>query len=115
MMQSMNGTLEFLSARGSRFLVGLILAAVLIGCDRGASHSTTFSSAESATEYVKKTSLPESGFVLAISDAVTFAGQPDTMGAGMALVLDAVLAKGFFPDGFDQKDGYRVYRYKKAE
>jgi hypothetical protein len=37
------------------------------------------------------------------------------MGAGMAIVLDAVLGKGFTPDGFEQRDGYGVYRYMKAE
>jgi hypothetical protein len=29
----------------------------------------------------------------------------------MAIVLDAVLAKGFTPDGFEQRTGYRIYRY----
>jgi len=42
----------------------------------------------------------------------TFGGQPDSWGAGMAVVLDAILAQGYGPDGFEQRDGYRVYRYK---
>jgi len=31
--------------------------------------------------------------------------------AGMAIVLDAILAQGYGPDGFEQRDGYRLYRY----
>jgi hypothetical protein len=75
----------------------------------------TFDSAEAAVKYVKGATLSEPTFTLAIADRFTFAGQPDTMGAGMAVVLDAILAKGFWPDGFDQKEGYRLYRYKKAK
>jgi hypothetical protein len=75
----------------------------------------TFSTAESAVQYVKAATFSQPTFTLQIADNVTFAGQPDRMGAGMAIVGDAVLAKGFEPDGFEQKDGYRIYRYKKSE
>ncbi len=75
---------------------------------------TTFTSAESAAQYVQRTPLPQSQVTLAIS-ALTFSGRPDAMGAGMAVVLDAVLAKGFVPDGYEQQDGYRLYKYKRAE
>ena len=75
----------------------------------------TFESAEAALAYVKETTFSEPTFTLAIADRFTFAGQPDTIGAGMAVVLDAILAKDFMPDGFEQKQGYRLYRYKKAE
>jgi hypothetical protein len=34
------------------------------------------------------------------------------MGIAMAIVTDAVLAKGWDLNGFDQRDGYRVYKYK---
>jgi hypothetical protein len=74
-----------------------------------------FDSAEVAAQYMKATSFPSPGFTLAISDTFTFAGRADTTGAGMALVMDSILAKGFFPDGFEQKVGYRVYRYKRME
>jgi hypothetical protein len=40
-----------------------------------------------------------------------FAGSPDVIGAGMAFVVDAMLAQGYMPDGFDQRDGFRLYRY----
>ena len=75
----------------------------------------TFETAEAAVQYVKETTFSEPAFTLAISDCLTFAGQADTIGAGTAIVLDAILAKGFWPDGFEQHDGYRVYRYKRTE
>ena len=30
----------------------------------------------------------------------------------MAIVLDAILAQDYTVDGFEQRDGYRLYRYK---
>ena len=36
----------------------------------------------------------------------------DSMGMNMAIILDRVLAKGFMSNGFIQKEGYRIYRYK---
>jgi hypothetical protein len=29
------------------------------------------------------------------------------------LVVDAFLVKGYEPDGFEQYDGFRTYRYKR--
>ena len=46
-------------------------------------------------------------FLLPVSDAIQ-----DPMGIAMAIVTDAVLAKGWDLNGFDQRDGYRVYKYK---
>ena len=46
-------------------------------------------------------------FLLPVSDELQ-----DTMGIAIAIVTDAVLAKGWAPNGFDQQDGYRVYKYK---
>lgn len=37
----------------------------------------------------------------------------DQMGANMAIVTSIILNVGYMPDGFEQKDGYRIYRYKK--
>ncbi len=74
-----------------------------------------FTSAEATREYVKATTFAQPTFTLEISDGFTFAGRTDTMGAGMAIVVDAILAKGFWPDGFEQKEGYRVYRYKRTK
>lgn len=71
-----------------------------------------FKTAEEARTHVQATKLDGERFELAISDNFTFAGRPDTMGAGMAIVLDAILAQDFAVDGFEQRDGYRLYRYK---
>lgn len=71
-----------------------------------------FKTAESAADHVKATRVEGRVFELAIADGYTFAGEPDIMGAGMAVVLDAILAQGYEPDGFEQRDGYRLYRYK---
>ncbi len=70
-----------------------------------------FKSAEEAANHVNTTSISGDRFELAISDDVTFAGQPDTMGAGMATLVDGILAQGYIPDGFEQRDGYRLYSY----
>jgi len=53
--------------------------------------------------------LPED-FPLPISDEIK-----DPMGIAMAMVTDAALAKGWDLDGFDQRHGYRVYKYKSFE
>jgi hypothetical protein len=37
----------------------------------------------------------------------------DPVGMNMALILDAPLAREWEPDGYEQMDGYRVYRYKE--
>ena len=54
-------------------------------------------------------------FELSISSSFTFGGGPDTSGAGMAVILDKILGMGYEPDGFEQKDGIRIYRYKRMQ
>jgi hypothetical protein len=54
-------------------------------------------------------------FELLISDSFTFAGKADTTGAGMAVLLDKILGFGYEPDGFEQKSGFKSYRYKKMQ
>ena len=76
---------------------------------------TIFKSAEEVLVYLE-INRPTGGlFQLAISDSLTFSGQPDTMGAGMAVMLDKILGLGYEPDGFDQKDGYKLYNYKQMK
>ena len=72
-----------------------------------------FMSAEDATAYLHGTEFPERAFQLFIANGITLAGSSDETGAAMALILDVVLAKGFEPDGYEQKAPYRVYRYKR--
>lgn len=52
-------------------------------------------------------------FELPVSGAFTFKGKPDHVGFGMALILDRIIAMGYEPDGFEQKDGFRLYKYKR--
>jgi len=51
---------------------------------------------------------PES-FELAVPDSLL-----DPIGMNMAIIGDAILARGWWPDGFRQESGYRVYRYRSA-
>jgi hypothetical protein len=38
----------------------------------------------------------------------------DPIGANMAIVLDRALARGWLPNGYEQHDGFRVYKFKSA-
>lgn len=49
-------------------------------------------------------------FRLPISDDLN-----DPIGVNMAILVDAILAKGWEPDGFQIKSGYRIYKYKSLE
>ncbi len=33
----------------------------------------------------------------------------------MAIIIDAIRVSGWEPNGFEQHDGYRIYRYKSLE
>jgi hypothetical protein len=48
-------------------------------------------------------------FELPIDDALQ-----DPIGINMALVLDHALRRGWWPDGYTQEHGFRIYRYKAA-
>ena len=62
---------------------------------------------EEAKNYVTQ-SFDEKEETLLISDELN-----DKMGLNMAIIADGILKKGYMPDGFEQKDGYRIYRYNK--
>ena len=47
-------------------------------------------------------------FHLAIADSLL-----DPTGIHMAIITDKILAKDFEPTGFEQREGFRVYRYKE--
>jgi len=49
-------------------------------------------------------------FALAISDQLQ-----DPIGFNMAIICDMVLTRGWEPDGFEQEQGFRIYRYKAQE
>ena len=39
----------------------------------------------------------------------------DPVGINMAIITDDILARGWEPNGFIQKDGYRIYLYKETQ
>ena len=67
-------------------------------------------SIEEARDAVARVASNAKEFELPISDVLQ-----DSMGINMAIILDAILARGYEPDGFVQKNGYRVYLYKAME
>lgn len=74
-----------------------------------------FHSVDDVLAFLKVTTIAGPSFELALADTLTLWGRPDDLGAGMAIVLDAILAQGYEPAGFTQYDGYRLYRYKPFE
>ena len=71
------------------------------------------SSAEEGIKHLEAHPPTANSFQLAIAESFSFAGKPDTMGAGMAVLMDKILGLGYMPDGFEQKKGFRLYRYKR--
>lgn len=68
-----------------------------------------FADVDAARDAVEEHSGSPEDFQLPISDQIQ-----DPMGITMAIITDAVLARGCDLDGFEQCDGYRVYRYKST-
>jgi hypothetical protein len=71
---------------------------------------TPFNDIDEVLKYVDEFQGRPEELELAISDALQ-----DPIGMNMALITDKILTKGWEPDGFEEKDGYRVYRYKEME
>ena len=65
---------------------------------------------EEAIRVVEEYQGAASDFQLPIADSLL-----DPAGMNMAIITDKILGKGFMPDGFEQKDGYRLYKYKVLE
>jgi hypothetical protein len=70
-----------------------------------------FTTAEAAIRHVKSLPFDGTPFELPIAEAFTLDGRPDPMGMGMAIVVDGILKHGYFPRGFEQRQGYRLYKY----
>lgn len=66
-----------------------------------------FQDATEAARYLERFEGQASDLKLAISDSLL-----DPLGINMAVITDVVLEKGWEPNGYEQQDGYRVYRYK---
>lgn len=69
-----------------------------------------FTDVQEAVRYIQNfTGHPEE-FELPISDSLQ-----DPTGMSMACITDEVLSRDWEPNGYDQKDGYRIYHYKEME
>jgi hypothetical protein len=67
-----------------------------------------FTDVNEAIRYVLDFSGRPEEFQLPISDS-----PQDPVGMYMALITDKVLSRGWEPDGYEQMNGYRIYRYKE--
>jgi hypothetical protein len=54
-------------------------------------------------------------FELWVPRNLTLRGQPARGDVAMAIVLDKILGKGYEPDGFDEDEGGRTYKYKISQ
>jgi hypothetical protein len=104
-------------ARMKRLICILSVLLLFAGCGPKDTNmkptQTIIASAEDGLKYLGDHPPSGDSFQLAISGSFTFAGKPDAVGAGMAVLMDKILGLGYEPDGFEQKDGFRLYRYKK--
>lgn len=66
-----------------------------------------FEDRKKAIEFIDSFTGTAEELELPISDSLN-----DPMGMNMAIITDTILAKGFFPNGFIQKEDYRIYKYK---
>jgi hypothetical protein len=62
---------------------------------------------EEALEAIRKFDGSPDEFNLAVANTLL-----DPMGVNIAIVTDAILAKGWLPDGFEEKGDHRLHRYK---
>ena len=69
-----------------------------------------FSDAQEAAQYVENFEGEAEELELAISDSLL-----DPLGINMALITDKILAKGWEPDGYETKQGYKVFRYREMQ
>lgn len=69
-----------------------------------------FTDIEKAKQFIQNYEGKVKDFSLPIPDSMN-----DPVGINMAILLDLMLKKDWEPDGFDQYDGYRVYKYKTMD
>lgn len=62
---------------------------------------------ENAKKYIKE-NFKSNEETLLISDELN-----DPIGMNMAIIVDDILGLGYDINGFEQKKGYRIYKYKK--
>jgi len=69
-----------------------------------------FTDAKTAAKYIEKYQGKVSDLKLPICNSLL-----DPVGVNMAIITEMVLIKGWVPNGYDEKDGYRVYKYEEME
>ena len=69
-----------------------------------------FNNLNEAVNYIDAFEGNPEEFILAISDDLQ-----DHIGMNMATITDRILAKGWEPNGYEQKNGFRLYLYKIME
>jgi hypothetical protein len=65
---------------------------------------------EEALESIRKFDGRLDEFCLAVANSLV-----DPLGVNMAIVTDAILERGWEPDGCDDKGDHRLYRYKATD
>jgi len=69
-----------------------------------------FKDAKEASQYVENFEGKASDLRLSICDSLQ-----DPIGINMAIITDKILGRGWEPNGYEDKEGYRVYMYKEME
>lgn len=69
-----------------------------------------FEDAKEAADYVECFEGKAADLRLPVSDDLH-----DPLGLSMALITDKIFSKGWEPNGYEEKEGYRVYRYKEMQ
>lgn len=90
-----------------KYIYILLTVMILVGCKENNKEMEAFTKLEEARNYVTE-SFDEKEEILMISDELN-----DAIGMNMAIIGDEILKKGYMPKGFDQKNGYRIYKYNK--
>jgi hypothetical protein len=99
----------YINLRKMRAVFFLLIFINFIACknNQGNKEMTPFTNIEDARKYVAE-SFNDKEETLLISDELN-----DEMGINMTIILDGILSKGYDVNGFEQKEGYRIYKYKK--
>ena len=71
---------------------------------------TPYTTIEAAHKAITEFDGSPNDFSLPVSDEMQ-----DQMGIAAAVITDAALAKGWHPAGYEQRDGYRIYRFNSTE
>ena len=69
---------------------------------------TPFIDLDAAKQAIHSFDGEATAFELPISDELN-----DPVGINMAILTDTILKRGWEPDGFEAKEGFRIYKYKQ--